>query len=73
VDKRNVVDASISSPPLPHFSGSERELIKAPHLFFLRLTQTYGDIVQYRHAPEPAILLNHPDYAQHVLVTNGRN
>lgn len=58
---------------IPRFSGSARELVRRPHHFFLQLTQEYGDIVQYRAAPEPAYLINHPDYVKHVLVSNGRN
>lgn len=56
----------------PSFSSSTRDLLHTPHLFFLKLTQDYGDVVQYRAAPEPAYLLNHPDFARHVLVQNGR-
>lgn len=44
-----------------------------PHRFFLQLTRDYGDVVQYRATPEPAFLLNHPDFVKHVLVSNGRN
>ncbi len=58
---------------IPKFSGSARELVRRPHRFFLQLTREYGDIVQYRAAPEPAYLINHPDYVKHVLVSNGRN
>ena len=58
---------------IPRFSGSARELVRQPHRFFLQLTQEYGDIVQYRAAPEPAYLINNPDYVKHVLVSNGRN
>ncbi|MCB9418628.1 MAG: cytochrome P450 [Ardenticatenaceae bacterium] len=58
---------------IPRFSGSARELVRRPHRFFLQLTHEYGDIVQYRTTPEPAYLINHPDYVRHVLVSNGRN
>ncbi|MAT98059.1 MAG: cytochrome P450 [Anaerolineaceae bacterium] len=57
----------------PFFSGGARDLVRAPHRFFLQLTQEYGDIVQYRATPEQAYLLNHPDFVKHVLVSNGRN
>lgn len=57
----------------PVFTGGARELVRAPHRFFLQLTRDYGDIVQYRATPEPAYLLNHPDFVKHVLVSNGRN
>ncbi len=62
----------INSRLIPRFAGSARNLVRAPHRFFLQLTRDYGDIVQYRAAPEPAYLLNHPDYVKHVLVSNGR-
>ena len=57
----------------PFFSGGARDLVRAPHRFFLQLTRDYGDIVQYRAVPEQAFLLNHPDFVKHVLVSNGRN
>ena len=57
----------------PRYTGSSRELIRAPHRFFLQLTHEYGDFVQYRVAPEPAYLVNHPDYVKQVLVSNARN
>lgn len=60
-----------SLPPSPH--GSSRELMRRPLDFFLTLTRTYGDIVCYRPAPEPAYLINHPDYIRHVLVDNNKN
>jgi cytochrome P450 len=57
----------------PVFSGGVREMVRAPHRFFLQLTHEYGDVVQYRSAPEQAYLVNHPDYVKQVLVSNGRN
>ncbi|WP_420627634.1 cytochrome P450 [Candidatus Leptofilum sp.] len=57
----------------PFFSGGARELVRAPHRFFLQLTRDYGDVVQYRATPESAFLLNHPDFVKHILVSNGRN
>lgn len=56
----------------PSASGG-REEIRNPLRFFVWLTQTYGDIVQYRSSVEPAYLINHPDYVQQVLQTNGQN
>lgn len=64
---------SQTDPKPPFFSGSLRDLVRTPHRFFLQLTRDYGDIVQYRAAPEPAFLVNHPDFVKHVLVSNGRN
>lgn len=57
----------------PSVNSNIRELSRDPLRFFLALTREYGDIVQYRAMPEPAYLLNHPDYVRHVLVSNGRN
>ncbi len=50
-----------------------REEIRNPLRFFLWLTRTYGDIVQYRSSVEPAYLINHPDFIRHVLQSNGHN
>jgi cytochrome P450 len=58
-------------PPSAGTSG--RDEVRNPLRFFLWLTRTYGDIVQYRSSVEPAYLVNHPDYIQHVLLNNGQN
>ena len=58
-------------PPSPR--GSTREQVRDPLSFFLTLTRTYGDVVCYRAAPEPAYLVNHPDYVRRVLIDNNRN
>jgi len=50
-----------------------RELVREPLRFFQSVVAQYGDIVCYRPAPEPAYILNHPDYVRHVLVDNNRN
>jgi len=52
---------------------SVRELVREPLRFFQNVVARYGDIVCYRPAPEPAYILNHPDYVRHVLVDNNRN
>ena len=58
----------------PTITGTKvRELVRNPLQFFQNIAQQYGDIVCYRPAPEPAYLLNHPDYIRHVLVDNNRN
>ncbi len=58
----------------PTVSGhSVREMVREPLNFFQNIVTQYGDIVCYRPAPEPAYLLNHPDYVRHVLVDNNRN
>lgn len=62
---------ALKHPPSAGTGG--REEIRNPLSFFMWLTQTYGDIVQYRSSVEPAYLINHPDYIRHVLQTNGQN
>lgn len=62
---------SYKLPPSP--KGSARELLKDPLSFFLALVTQYGDVVCYRSAPEPAYLVNHPDYIKHILVDNARS
>jgi cytochrome P450 len=57
----------------PKASHTLRDQARDPLGFFLRLTREHGDIVQYRTMPEPAYLINHPSYVQHVLLNNGRN
>ncbi len=59
-------------PPSPAIS-SMRELVRDPLHFFQSITEQYGDIVCYRPAPDPAVLINHPDYVRHVLLDNNRN
>jgi cytochrome P450 len=53
--------------------GNLRQMVRDPLMFFKSIASQYGDIVCYRPAPEPAYLLNHPDYIRHVLVDNNRN
>jgi cytochrome P450 len=58
----------------PAITGANvREMVHNPLQFFQNIALQYGDIVCYRPAPEPAYLLNHPDYIRHVLVDNNRN
>jgi cytochrome P450 len=58
-------------PPNPQINA--RQLVREPLAFFSTLTRQYGDIIRYRPAPEPAYLVNHPDFIRHVLVENSRN
>lgn len=58
-------------PPVAHLQ--KRELLREPLDFFLTLSRQYGDVVCYRPAPDPAYLVNHPDFIRHVLVDNNRN
>jgi cytochrome P450 len=50
-----------------------RDATRDPLTFFLNLSRDQGDVARYRSAPEPAYLVNHPDYVKHVLVDNNRN
>lgn len=45
----------------------------APHEFFVELGRRFGDVVPYRAAPHPAVLVNHPDGVRHVLVSRARD
>ncbi len=58
-------------PPSPQINS--RQLVRDPLSFFPTLAREYGDIVSYRRAPEPAYLVNHPDYIRHILKDNNRN
>jgi cytochrome P450 len=62
---------TLLAPPVA--SGVGREAVRDPLRFFVWLTQTYGDIVQYRSSLEPAYLINHPEFIQHVLLSNATN
>jgi cytochrome P450 len=68
----NTAPSSRRSPPAPT-SSSIRELVRDPLKFFVSIAAQYGDIVCYRSAPDPAYLINHPDFVRHVLVDNNRN
>ena len=48
-------------------------MVRNPLQFFQNIALQYGDIVCYRPAPEPAYLINHPDYIRHILVDNNHN
>jgi cytochrome P450 len=58
-------------PPTP--TGNLRELVRDPLRFYMGMTSQYGDIVCYRPAPDPAYLINHPDYIRRVLLDNNHN
>jgi len=69
-----MIDNSALATKHPPSAGTVgRDEVRHPLRFFLWLTQTYGDIVQYRASVEPAYLINHPDFVRHVLQTNGHN
>ena len=56
----------LRTPPSPE--SKSRELVRDPLNFFLTITRQYGDVVRYRPAPDPAILVNHPDYIRHIRI-----
>ena len=58
-------------PPIPQLNV--REILRDPLTFFPTLARQYGDVVGYRRTPEPAYLVNHPDYIRHILMDNNRN
>lgn len=62
---------SLLTPPVAHLR--DRDQFREPLKFFLNLTRQFGDVVCYRPAPEPAYLINQPDYIKHILVENYRN
>src|SRR6266508_2917536 len=41
--------------------------------FFLESWRAYGDVVRFRLGPFVGHILAHPDYIQHVLVSNAQN
>jgi cytochrome P450 len=70
--KRNADEQNVLlSPPVVH--AAPRELLQDPLAYFMMLTREYSDVVCYRRTPEKAYLVNHPDYAAHILVENYRN
>ena len=71
---RMMESVAISLRKHPPSAGTVgREAIRNPLRFFLWLTHTYGDIVQYRSSLEPAYLVNHPEFIRHVLQSNAQN
>jgi cytochrome P450 len=72
ISKHEAIETrELISPPVVR--ETSRELLRDPLAFFLKLTREYGNVVCYRPAPEKAFLVNHPDYAAHILVDNSRN
>jgi cytochrome P450 len=71
---------STTSAPLPPgpkgiwYLGSALEQLRDPLGCFTRGRERFGDIVRYQMGPVgTVILLNHPDYVKHVLVTHTQN
>lgn len=64
----------------PHYyrgkliSGSYRELIQQPHLFYAKAAWEKGEgIARFRIFNQRFYVVAHPDYLQHILVTNYDN
>ena len=56
-----------------HLLGSLLEVRRDRLKFVLQATQNYGDLICFRMGPKRLYLLNHPDYARHVLCDNVTN
>ena len=66
--------ASLPRGPRGHFlRGHLLELRRHPLGFLQMCARGYGDFVPLRFGPTRAILLNHPDFVEYVLVANNRN
>src|SRR3972149_1064363 len=50
-----------------------RDLLKNPLEFYLATAREQGEVACYRPAPEPAFLINHPDFIGHVLASHWTN
>ncbi|WP_422929451.1 cytochrome P450 [Singulisphaera sp. PoT] len=64
------------SPPGPKghwFFGSGREFQRDRLGFLEECSRTYGDVVSFRLAHHPIIVVNHPDQIEEVLVTNNKH
>jgi len=56
--------------PRPRIPGAIfRQLRRGPLAFFTRITQQYGDVVSFKNMGTRYIILNHPDLAREVLLT----
>ncbi|MFC1459404.1 cytochrome P450, partial [Microvirga arabica] len=69
-------DWAATSPPGPRglpLLGSLPDLGRDVLGFFTQCARQYGDIVSFRLAAWPAMLLNHPDLVENVLVKNHQN
>ncbi|HEU4509656.1 MAG TPA: cytochrome P450 [Pyrinomonadaceae bacterium] len=53
--------------------GSLLEVRRDRLKFVTHATKTYGDLICFRMGPKSLYLLNHPDYARHVLCDNETN
>src|SRR5260370_426343 len=74
-ERRDFSMATLIRPPGPrgHFlSGNLREYKRDPLGFLTRCARDYGDVVGLRFGRQRAVLLNHPDHVEYVLVTHNR-
>jgi len=53
--------------------GSLLEVRRDRLKFVMQATREYGDLICFRMGPKRLYLLNHPDYAKHVLCDNVTN
>jgi len=53
--------------------GNALDIHRDPLGFLMSMTRQYGDILAYRMVIWPGVLINHPDYIQHVLQENNRS
>ncbi len=59
--------------PKSRFPGDHLLAFRRDALGYLQnLSQTYGDVAEFRLGPERAVLLTHPDHIRDVLVTHHR-
>lgn len=81
----STVSARLDSPegknppqPVPRLSLRENlvglaEMRRDQLAFLVRSVRTHGDIFHMRLGGLPTVMVNHPDYLQHVLVDNHQN
>ncbi len=81
----STVSARLASPdgknpprPVPRLSLRENlvglaEMRRDQLAFLVRSVRTHGDIFHMRLGGLPTVMVNHPDYLQHVLVDNHQN
>lgn len=66
--------AQVPQGPLGHFLvGSLPEINRDALTFFTESARKYGDIFRFSLGPFPAIMINHPDLIESVLVTQQPN
>ena len=66
-------DTPVPGPRGRRLLGSLMEVRRDRLKFVTHATQTYGDLICFRMGPKSLYLLNHPDYARHVLCDNETN